>query len=358
MKNPYNIGEVLFNKEVDGTSFTEELEVASGYYKLWVIAQGGNGGTGSGTSGYRGGAGSGGEFFGIVKLQEGKYKFRATSSNVMLVDPENIQVINSSKGSTGETDYGEQGIQGSGGTVNIIDSKYISVIRPFTMAGLGGIVRATSGVINQGYQFYEEVESFGQGANGSKYNSTVHSPENGIIKLVYIGNVPKLQENEVFFGAWGNQKENKSYILNFPEGIYKFRGISQGGYGGYNGNGYNIYYGGGGSSGYYYEAYFRLKGEYQIDISATISFSKPGESNYFTLNKGEGGGYGTAKLHYAGGSAPTMTKGDNISEILEKEITSTSQGGNGNNAPLILTNYQYFYYKAIIYIRLGKDGIN
>lgn len=89
---------------------------------------------------------------------------------------------------------------------------------------------------------------------------------------------------------------------------------------------------GGGSSGYHYEAYFRLKGEFQISIGSSISFSKPGESNYFTLNQGNGGGYGTAKLHYAGGSAPTMTKRDNISEILEKEITSTSQGGNGYTA--------------------------
>lgn len=331
MKDPYKKGEVLFSKQVNGTSFNEELEIESGYYKLWVIARGGAGGKGSGSGGYRGGAGAGGQFFGIVKLLKGRYRFNG-QNNATLYDPNGIAVINCTTGGSGTTPYREQGEQGSGGSVELKDSSFLTISRPFTMAGLGGIVRTNGGVINQGYQFYEEVEDFGQGANGSSYSaSSIYNPKDGIIKLVYVGEVPSIQEKEVYFGAWGNSKETKTYLINFPEGIYRFRGISQGGYGGYNQNGYNTYYGGGGSSGYHYEAYFRLKGEFQISIGSFISFSKPGESNYFTLNQGNGGGYGTAKLHYSGGSAPSMVRGSNLSEILEKESIAESKEGSGYN---------------------------
>lgn len=331
MKDPYPKGEVLFSKPVNGTSFNEELEIESGYYKLWVIARGGPGGKGYGYRGYREGAGSGGSFFGIVKLSKGKYKFSG-NGYASIVDPDGVTVINCTQGGSGTSPYNEQGVQGSGGQVTLKNSGFLSIIKPSTMSGLGGIVKTTGGVVNQGYGFWEEVEDFGQGANGSSYSaSTTYTPKDGIIKLVYFGETQPLQEGDIFFGAWGNSKESKTYTLNFPKGIYRFRGISQGGYGGYNQNGYNTYYGGGGSSGYHYEAYLSLEGEYQITISGTISFSKPDSPNYFTLNSGNGGGYGTSKLNYSGGSAPSMIRGENLSEVLKKEAIAESKEGSGYN---------------------------
>ena len=331
MKDPYPKGEVLFSKPVNGTSFNEELEIESGYYKLWVIARGGPGGKGYDYGGYRGGAGSGGSFFGIVKLSKGKYKFSG-NGYASIVDPDGVTVINCTQGGSETSPYKEQGVQGSGGQVTLKNSGFLSIIKPSTMSGLGGIVKTTGGVVNQGYGFWEEVEDFGQGANGSSNSaSTTYTPKDGIIKLVYFGETQPLQEGDIFFGAWGNSKESKTHTLNFPKGIYRFRGISQGGYGGYNQNGYNTYYGGGGSSGYHYEAYLSLEGEYQITISGTISFSKPDSPNYFTLNSGNGGGYGTSKLNYSGGSAPSMIRGENLSEVLKKEAIAESKEGSGYN---------------------------
>lgn len=196
MKDPYKKGEVLFSKQVNGTSFNEELEIESGYYKLWVIA--------------RGGAGAGGQFFGIVKLLKGRYRFNG-QNNATLYDPNGIAVINCTTGGSGTTPYGKQGEQGKGGSVELKDSSFLTINRPFTMAGLGGIVRTTGGVINQGYQFYEEVEDFGQGANGSSYSaSSIYNPKDGIIKLIYVGEVPSIQQREVYFGGLGQLKRNKN----------------------------------------------------------------------------------------------------------------------------------------------------
>lgn len=277
----YEKGTVLYNKEITASTFTETVELKAGYFDVICIDKGSDGAVAE-YSGYAGGTGSSGTFYGNVWLEAGTYTIKKTSTAVSIINSENEVLIESSCGSKGERPGGfsklSYGVQGSGGRVNYT----LDINRIYAIGKLGGLTYTYKPVYGIGHFKYPELNNVGLGGEGH-LKSTAATGESGLVKITYTGKLSDFNVDDLVIAGMGNSNSENTYKVNVKDGIYKFTGIGQGAAGS---KSTSTSAGSAGNSGYYFSAYLRLNGEYKITVNQNVIFKTMDEQVIFQLNDG------------------------------------------------------------------------